>query len=1645
MYNIFKNKVYSDFYSSFVKGNYTFLYEIASIEKVYINSKKTKMFFEVLDEEIGKRLYDVLDFLKKTRNQIITLSCKFTIKDFVFDKNNVVKWYVLDIKFAQDYSPEELLINRLKPEESRYSLEKWFESDYKAQLKEFLWLAERMVELGFRLQEDIKGEYYSENDEFVYCLSDLLSKFVLADGDDKTITEAKVLKFVHWVLTDTDFDVFCSRVFDQNIIYSAKKFEYSIPIINLAYDYYKKGAIDFDCFKILKTARFISLMDYYYIALDNDFETHFKITEKNNFYTVYDNKYKIINSDKAEICLSNNGWGLIDVKSLNEVLSQMIYEKIGEIVVGRYENEIGYTVSGYNDKTNWTALSELDVNATFNTQKEIFSFIYDMYYFLNVGCNLSFMENKSIFNFDVNIWDIESVILFHKDRKNKFEFCIKTAFDVCLLSNMGLYDIMTFLLNLVFKYLKEFVLKKYGTINNKKDVLKPIEVRCLDFDFMKYFISYALGKKVDYKKAVPAFVNFWRCKKTNEKLWYSEKLDFDPLEVPIVFDYEVKDKLNINCAEVSDDVYLSDGRRLHIFKKNSKKNIQEKLAKIRNDIKQHIGSFDERYVKFVGVSEVIYSSNKNYSKIGYITKEFHFDEVNMDYLCTLDNKELIKIMAYLYSRYTRFSFCDCVYNEPGGKVYVDILSPNFKIVKSDALAICGKDWIKYIIDMVDLYGNYNKDVLYDILKSAFNFASIDALLDDESWKLPDKLIKIYKNLNSFCKEHNVYYDDVCPICALTKIKLKSDVINNANLVFEDEYAKHYSLDEDFDYEEEFNAKIYKVGRTKLHEIEQNVDLILDAKYNPAESFSFMQDCFIPVKKILDENNRFIGVLYKKESFALDDNQNDVCISINDYIKLPNLHRIKAMIRFLEQIIEISDEYCFIYNPFTFVFLNHNHKKQVQILNIEFLKENSARKAQKNVVKWAMEYVLDIIKQDNNIGINLNDIDNVVDLYELKKLLEKRAEVLTKYCTIHKYYYEKQYCVCPRCISPKMIEQIKIKEDDMQNYDCTNPDDEGGEAFIFYRDDGFVTKIFKKSENDNSPKNIVLYRIMNKANILDKLNQKDRKYKYIFPKYLLRDKNTNLIFGYVMKKVNEAMPISNLKDVKVVEKLGFTRKDILEILITVGEGIEVLHNEANIFIGDLNGRNILFDKDKNIYFIDFDGMGIDEINPEFCTDGYIDPISKKNQKITMDDDWYSFAIQAFYYLTNTHPFNGIYTAEVNGVKCNLDIVQKMEKRISLLGNHGIKVPSIAKSWDWMCDELNQAFFEIFEGETRKNIAPILGKQYELLYSKKKSSENKSTTKVIKEEKNDENDLIYINSKFVAKKVEFDISKNATRVSSNDSCFAVIGDSFDRSIYLTRKYIGNSSFRKIFSPIPLEYIKNIFISNDLKIAFLIHDDGMAYVIGIDNGKVITEMIPSFHSKFFVNNKALYCYSPESSTIICAEIFYHTDNNEWSFRKKIYEREYPIVGFSARNNKFVIIEKIDDSTDRLYCNDEKLCDIIYGSKNSDKVQYNILYDQNTKKWLVVNIFGIGVLINPDRSYTRINFSNYCNLHNNMLNIYFNNGKIFIPNNNLTILDIKNLDNPKILDCKGLIKEDSKVIDVNSKGFSVLTDNTVYEIQRR
>lgn len=488
----------------------------------------------------------------------------------------------------------------------------------------------------------------------------------------------------------------------------------------------------------------------------------------------------------------------------------------------------------------------------------------------------------------------------------------------------------------------------------------------------------------------------------------------------------------------------------------------------------------------------------------------------------------------------------------------------------------------------------------------------------------------------------------------------------------------------------------------------------------------------------------------------------------------------------------------------------------------------------------------------------------------------------------------------------------------------------------------------------------------------------------------------------MKKI-EGFPISILRNKSEVEKLGFNTKDILEILIETGKGIENLHDKANIFIGDLNGRNILFDKNKKVYFLDFDGMGVDDITPEFFTDGYVDPESKNNKCITMKDDWYSFAIQAFYYLTYTHPFNGIYEQDKT-----LDIVEKMERKISLLGNHGMTPPKVALSWDYMDNELKKVFLNTFEGDFRQSIVPFLLRQYNQLNSNDDCEENcqDKTT----------------NNKFKVSEINpfgiepCNIITNKAYFSYNG--LAIAGNEY-LSIYTINAY-------------KLNRIKDVILSDDGELVFVIYKNEVRVYLLANNKKIFNSKIINMQN-FDINDNVLYYSATENGeNVIYKKEFLEDDTTKSTTIK--FKTDMITKAFSVKDNsKFIVVKTNLDGNDIIYCNDLEYYII---PKDYTAEEYNILYDNKTEKWLIIGNNGLCILISLDMKNEVLEEEKIigCNTYN----IVFNNGIIYVPlNGGLYIYNTKS----------EVEKEISCDIDINSKiyinadGFSFIKNKKLYK----
>ena len=573
----------------------------------------------------------------------------------------------------------------------------------------------------------------------------------------------------------------------------------------------------------------------------------------------------------------------------------------------------------------------------------------------------------------------------------------------------------------------------------------------------------------------------------------------------------------------------------------------------------------------------------------------------------------------------------------------------------------------------------------------------------------------------------------------------------------------------------------------------------------------------------------------------------------------------------------------------------------------------------------------------------------------------------------------------------------------------------GESIIYQYGNDDVAKVFRENKNINyALKSLTIARVMQKVETLKKVTS-TTKYKYIVPEKILVDNYQ--IYGYVMKKVN-GLPLYALKEKQfVINELGFTKKDVFEILIEVGKGIERLHNE-NIFIGDLNGGNILFDKSKRVFFLDFDGMGVDELSPEFYTDWYIDPVSMKKHMVTQKDDWYSFAIQAFHYLTYTHPFNGIY--EENGIA--LDVVTKMERRISLLGNHGMIIPTIAEPWDWMNPELKNTFYRIFEDEMRVSIVPHLIDQYKSLYGENAKLKDKS---------------FWINQKFIAmennpfsdENIKYAINLNVAVCEKDNQKYAIVLTNNHR--YILKKQI--SYFED------LKLIKDIKITEDEKFAFVITHD-KSFVVNLEEDTCIKSSSLTDDNNVIINGNSIYYMDFYKSIPVITK---KTLNSGGEIEKELFnidsEQQIPKCFGVTSNNKFVIVYSYSDCNDVIYCNNSKLC---YIDCNCNSTKYNILYDNISRTWLVINEEGYIVVIKPEGTYTKFKIDDI-NTIVSINNVTYINGNLYLPNYDcLWIISVKNQCKVKKMECNKIMNPTSKICEVDRKGFSVVTNGILYKI---
>jgi serine/threonine protein kinase len=244
--------------------------------------------------------------------------------------------------------------------------------------------------------------------------------------------------------------------------------------------------------------------------------------------------------------------------------------------------------------------------------------------------------------------------------------------------------------------------------------------------------------------------------------------------------------------------------------------------------------------------------------------------------------------------------------------------------------------------------------------------------------------------------------------------------------------------------------------------------------------------------------------------------------------------------------------------------------------------------------------------------------------------------------------------------------------------------EGGEGII-YRYQGKILKVYK---------NVPAVDIKEKEQKVKLLLQKKLPPNCVGPVDIATDSSGKFI-GYLMNEV-QGINFKMLTNKKYVRVNNINVSQVLDMLLQIRDTLSSLHNQ-NIFIGDLNDQNILFDKTFKIWFIDVDSWTVDMIQCKVAMDEFLDPLF--NGKFSSQTDVFAFSVMLFKSLTRMHPYGGSMIPDMG-------LVERIKKRISIIDNSNVTIPAVATNYRFISPSLLSELKEIYEKDKRSMITDTL---------------------------------------------------------------------------------------------------------------------------------------------------------------------------------------------------------------------------------------------------------------------------------------------------------------------------------------------------
>ena len=424
------------FFHNFGISSYELISKVEGKEEIYRKNEKIAVLIE--DEEIGKRIFDVVKSLKEWGETISSDHVNFKVTNYVADKYDTVQ-----ILFA------EITLNFENDWERSSKLDK---------LQELVSFVYAMQEKGYLLDTS------SFNNETCRNISDFLS-FFKPNGHDAENSNSCIVKYVHYVLSSSiSFDDLYQPIVRDNVIYAIKDFPYYMPVIKMCYNYCANGIVPDDIKQVIleeKRERQLDDQPYYnYLVVGNpDLSTTLPVTEENETYTVYAESVKIfknISSDFEEFLKDENDFFWHIRKQVREDFTNVIIDFEGNI--------IGYKYKLQNINTPHTVS-----NISFESQKELIEFVSEMSKYLRAIRSKRYFDSIAY----QSKFDLESNLIYSLQDD---EFKIAKLEDLFKLVTDDGDELSRNITKIFFQLLLAYIEKIYGKLNDKKAFLEKKEI-----------------------------------------------------------------------------------------------------------------------------------------------------------------------------------------------------------------------------------------------------------------------------------------------------------------------------------------------------------------------------------------------------------------------------------------------------------------------------------------------------------------------------------------------------------------------------------------------------------------------------------------------------------------------------------------------------------------------------------------------------------------------------------------------------------------------------------------------------------------------------------------------------------------------------------------------------------------------------------------------------------------------------------------------------------------------------------------------------------------------------------------------------------------------------------------------------------------